>query len=566
MSSGHDGALRLVRSGAPSGAPVEGGVADERRWSELYAAYRAAATSENLMDSTIAKHVEAVANLARHAGVGPAGLHRDDVIRWLSNPAWGERTRKNRRTAATQLLRWAYQAARIPRDVVTDLTHIGPTAGPTLPVVTEADLRTPPGALEHPARSWARSVGFPTAPTGRVSPDAVRAWAAAGRPQVSLATGTVGGRWEALLDAFATSQRARGLREQTIRARRDDIERFMRRHPDVDVADVDTEMLITYLANPTWMPNTRKSIRGSLRSLFSWGFASGRLPWDPTVQLHPIRIPHPVPRPAPETMIRDAVLGARPPVRLMIALGALAGLRRGEIAALRVKDITDEGIHVIGKGGNERTVPMHPALAPELDAYRQLRGIESGWLFPNLDNTGHLSENNVGRRISQQMPQGWGAHKLRHRFASRSYASSYDLRSVQELLGHASPSVTAIYVAAPPEALIAAVLGVPPVPGIGAPPTLDSDSQDLQGSAPMSEPSDDETGLDHVSPQTHTASDAVHFRRIVAAEHTGNDEELREAVQAAVAAGDTWSSIAVAIGCTVEQAQRRHGHPDQDES
>lgn len=71
--------------------------------------------------------------------------------------------------------------------------------------------------------------------------------------------------------------------------------------------------------------------------------------------------------------------------------------------------------------------------------------------------------------MSRRLPAGCSAHALRHRFASRAYASAFDIRSVQVLLGHSSPAVTARYVAVPSTQLVNAVLAVPPIPGIGPP-------------------------------------------------------------------------------------------------
>ena len=74
------------------------------------------------------------------------------------------------------------------------------------------------------------------------------------------------------------------------------------------------------------------------------------------------------------------------------------------------------------------------------------------------------------------------------RFASRAYAGAFDIRSVQELLGHSSPAVTARYVAVPSTQLVNAVLAVPPIPGIGPPsgPQGCSDSnQPMKESATM---------------------------------------------------------------------------------
>ena len=77
-----------------------------------------------------------------------------------------------------------------------------------------------------------------------------------------------------------------------------------------------------------------------------------------------------------------------------------------------------------------------------------------------------MSVGNVTARLSRLLGPGHTAHSLRHRFGTRAYAGAFDLRAVQELLGHASPATTARYVAVPSENLVNAVLAVPPVPGI----------------------------------------------------------------------------------------------------
>ncbi len=73
--------------------------------------------------------------------------------------------------------------------------------------------------------------------------------------------------------------------------------------------------------------------------------------------------------------------------------------------------------------------------------------------------------------------------------------------------------------------------------------------------------SHDTTGLDNLDPAVHHARDAVNFRRILAArEHiTDAEAELRDAVQAARDAGDSWTVIAAALDTTRQAAQQRFG-------
>jgi hypothetical protein len=67
--------------------------------------------------------------------------------------------------------------------------------------------------------------------------------------------------------------------------------------------------------------------------------------------------------------------------------------------------------------------------------------------------------------------------------------------------------------------------------------------------------------LDRLSPATHPARDAVHFRRIVAARKRIEDQEreLRAAVEAARAAGDSWAIIGAALNTTRQGAYQRYG-------
>lgn len=73
---------------------------------------------------------------------------------------------------------------------------------------------------------------------------------------------------------------------------------------------------------------------------------------------------------------------------------------------------------------------------------------------------------------------------------------------------------------------------------------------------------DIEKTLDDLDPETVTARDAVHFRRIIAAKEgvARAERELQDAVRAARDAGDSWLSIGLALGVTKQAAQKRFGH------
>jgi integrase len=129
----------------------------------------------------------------------------------------------------------------------------------------------------------------------------------------------------------------------------------------------------------------------------------------------------------------------------MALLAGEAGLRRAEVAVVHCNDLLrdDAGWSLIvhGKGGKQRVVPLTDRLAAEIRTYAP-----RGYLFPGRID-GHVSPSWVGTVISNLMPPGWTMHKLRHRFATRGYAGTRNLRAVQEALGHASVATTQRYTA-----------------------------------------------------------------------------------------------------------------------
>lgn len=250
--------------------------------------------------------------------------------------------------------------------------------------------------------------------------------------------------------------RATGASPGTIRLRSHFIDDFADTNPDPWVVTVDD--VVAYIGRQGWAPETRKSARASLRSFYRWALASGRMTSDPTAMCPPVRVPAGIPRPTPEAVVADAIVRADDETRLMLLLAAYAGLRLGEISRVHSRDVTDQGLRVEGKGGRVRVVPIHPRLRDSLDEL-------DGWAFPSRGNSrskpgDHVQVDYIARRVCALLGPGWSTHTLRHRFATRAYAASHDLRSVQSLLGHSKPETTARYVAVAHDDLAAAVNAV----------------------------------------------------------------------------------------------------------
>lgn len=214
-----------------------------------------------------------------------------------------------------------------------------------------------------------------------------------------------------------------------------------------------------FLAHPGWAPETRKSARAVVRGFYSWCVDEGHLTTDPARRLPAVRVPRPLPRPVPLRVYAAALLRADARGRRALLLMRYSGLRRFEVAQLHADDIAEladgtAGIIVRGKGQKVRGVPLHPKVASALAG-------AAGYLFPSdRSGLGHLSPGALGDLVSDLLGPGWSGHTLRHRAASDWYAVDRDLVAVQRLLGHASIATTQIYVAPPPDAMTAAVLGV----------------------------------------------------------------------------------------------------------
>lgn len=216
--------------------------------------------------------------------------------------------------------------------------------------------------------------------------------------------------------------------------------------------------LTTWLATKDWKPNTRKSVRSSLRSFYAWALAAQVVDHSPAHLLPPVRPPRSKPRPTPDLNYRAALRDAAPRVRRAVRLGGQCGLRRSEIARVQREDVIyreDDDcweLRVIGKGGHERYVPLPGDLAADLLT------CPPGWIFPSSQG-GHLTPHHLAKLIKAAL-DGYTTHTLRHRTGTKSYRyGGKDIRAVQELLGHASIDTTQVYTEVERDAIRAAMEG-----------------------------------------------------------------------------------------------------------
>ncbi len=155
-----------------------------------------------------------------------------------------------------------------------------------------------------------------------------------------------------------------------------------------------------------------------------------------------------------ETVADDAAIpwiGARDRAVLLLLYGA--GLRIAEALSLAGRDLPlGEVLNVTGKGGKPRAVPLLPIVRAAVDDYLArtpwpvsrdaalFRGAKGGPL-----SQGMVQKAMARARIALGLPASATPHALRHSFATHLLGAGADLRSLQELLGHASLGSTQIY-------------------------------------------------------------------------------------------------------------------------
>lgn len=260
--------------------------------------------------------------------------------------------------------------------------------------------------------------------------------------------------WEMLIADFVAYLAAIGRPATTIALRRGQLEHLAR---SVAVAPtlVTLDLLTGWFSTQQWKPETRRSMRAAVRGFFSWAHENGHVEVDPSARMPQIRVPRASARPCPEQTYRQALMKATPRQALMLRLAAEAGLRRAEIAKVHVDDLTGSpgrySLLVHGKGANERVIPINDGLAADIAR-------AENWLFPSLRGE-HLTPRAVGVICSELLGEGVTLHMLRHRFATRAYRATRNIRAVQRMLGHSSLAITERYLECDDDEMRAAMLG-----------------------------------------------------------------------------------------------------------
>ena len=273
-------------------------------------------------------------------------------------------------------------------------------------------------------------------------------------------------------DWLAALAHERRLSPHTLRAYGDDADRFFDFLVDhlagpvnekalARLSPADIRAFITRRRNEGLGPRGVQRALAAVRSFFRHLTREGILDNAAARAVKTPRIPRTLPRPLSEAdaarVLEEAAgekiewLGTRNVALLSLLYGA--GLRISEALALRRGDAPlGDMLTVLGKGRKERVVPLLPVVREAVAAYEKaipFAGAREAPLF--LSRRGLAMSAREAQSLMQQLRGRLGLseratpHALRHSFATHLLAGGSDLRSVQELLGHASLSSTQIY-------------------------------------------------------------------------------------------------------------------------
>jgi integrase/recombinase XerD len=264
----------------------------------------------------------------------------------------------------------------------------------------------------------------------------------------------------------------------TIEAYRRDLRRYRRRLAERgrDVADAEAEDVTAFAVALRAEGLAAASVTRTLvavRNLHRWCVAEGQRADDPTLRLETPRLGDPLPRALTEAQVGELIglveaeVAAGPTPRALRDLALLellygTGARVSEVAGLGLGDVDLDGalVRLFGKRAKERIVPVgRPARRALARWYDEGRPALAPARWRNRDDEDAVFLGARGSRLTRQgiwlvlrsraAAAGLGdlvsPHVLRHSCATHLLDHGADVRSVQELLGHASISTTQRY-------------------------------------------------------------------------------------------------------------------------
>ena len=260
----------------------------------------------------------------------------------------------------------------------------------------------------------------------------------------------------------------RGLSSNTIISYKRDLKDFTEfienKYKGLSMLQIEHQHIVKYLAylsEKGLSSSTMDRRMDSLRTFYKFMLAESYIKENPTDIIEPMRSWNKLP--IVLSIAEVQILLDQPDIskplglrnKALLELMYACGLRVSEVIILKINDLNPEigYIRCLGKGNKERVIPVGSkalkAVKDYLDSGRSSLNPKGDWLFVNYKGDG-LTRDGISR-IIQELAKEAGIkkqispHTLRHCFATHLLERGADLRSLQEMLGHASISTTQLY-------------------------------------------------------------------------------------------------------------------------
>ena len=222
---------------------------------------------------------------------------------------------------------------------------------------------------------------------------------------------------------------------------------------------------LLYLKERGYVPTTIARKIAASRSFFSFLLSEGIIKSNPTENMNSPSVGKALPKPIPIDQVRKLLeqpakmsTSEAKRDRAMLELLYASGMRISELVALNMGDVNlggDYFVRCFGKGRKERIIPLYEQVIQTIKEYidrerpKLLRGKKDNALFLNARGE-RLTRQGFWQKLKEYAKSAGlddkiSPHTLRHSFATHMLSGGADLRSVQELLGHANISTTQVY-------------------------------------------------------------------------------------------------------------------------
>lgn len=277
---------------------------------------------------------------------------------------------------------------------------------------------------------------------------------------------------ETFLEMLVAERNAAANTEAAYRRDLVDFQAFLAKRGG-SLATADGDAIRAYLARLAQAGMTARTAArrlSAIRQFYRFLVGEGRRSDDPTAAIDGPKLGRPLPKLLSEAEVARLIDAASrlsgAEGRRLVAMAELlyaTGLRVSELVSLPLAAVERDPrvLLVRGKGNKERIVPLSEPARDALAAYRKRRPeflagpaerkAPSPWLFPSRGASGHLTRVRVAqllKRLAAEAgiePRRVSPHVLRHAFATHLLDRGADLRSLQQMLGHADISTTQIY-------------------------------------------------------------------------------------------------------------------------